>query len=90
MTKTLRALSTAALLALSSLCLAETVNINTADANTLSKNLTGVGPARAAAIVEYRESHGAFGSVEELEKVKGIGARVVAANKDHIVIGDDR
>jgi competence protein ComEA len=90
MMKSLRVLSIAALLALSSLCLAETVNINTADAKALSKNLTGVGPARAAAIVEYRESHGAFRSVEELEKVKGIGARVVASNKDHMVVGDDR
>jgi competence protein ComEA len=88
--KILPLLSAAALLALSSLCLAEAVNINTADASALSKNLSGVGPARAAAIVEYRESHGAFRSVEELEKVKGIGARVVAANKEHIVVGDDR
>ncbi len=90
MIKTLRVLSIAALLVLSSLCLAETVNINTADAKALSKHLTGVGPARAAAIVEYRKAHGAFRSVEELQKVKGIGARVIAANKGHMVVGEDR
>ena len=49
------------------------VNINLADAHTLSSQLNGIGPAKAQAIVDYRTAHGAFQSVDELIEVKGIG-----------------
>jgi competence protein ComEA len=42
------------------------------------EGLPGVGPARAAAIVRYREIHGRFGSVEELGGVPGIGPAALA------------
>src|SRR5690554_4040061 len=42
------------------------VNINTADAATLATSLQGVGPAKARAIVEYRQTHGAFKSADQL------------------------
>lgn len=48
------------------------VNINTANFDELSA-LSGIGEAKAAAIIEYREEHGEFASVDELTKVKGIG-----------------
>jgi competence ComEA-like helix-hairpin-helix protein len=48
------------------------VDINAADADDLTR-LPGIGPARAAAIVGLRTERGAFGSVEELLDVKGIG-----------------
>lgn len=48
------------------------VNINTATAEEL-KALPGIGAAKAKAIVEYREQHGAFKTVDELDNVKGIG-----------------
>ena len=51
---------------------AERVNINAASAAELQE-LPGIGPVLAAAIVEYREEHGAFGSAEELMEVYGIG-----------------
>ena len=47
------------------------VNINTADAQTLAAALDGVGASRAKAIVEYRDSHGPFRSVDDLAQVKG-------------------
>jgi competence protein ComEA len=62
------------------------VNINTADAQTLAAALDGVGASRAKAIVEYREAHGPFRSVDDLAQVKGIGARVVDANRAHLTV----
>ncbi len=70
------------------LCLAGPVNINTADAETISKELTGIGMSKAEAIVRYREQHGAFDVPEELLKVKGIGPRVLAANRQDIRTSD--
>ena len=64
----------------------DTVNINTADAATLSDRLTGVGPTRAKEIVRYRESYGPFATVEELADVKGIGPATVAKNRARIVL----
>lgn len=49
------------------------VNINLADAQTLSSQLNGIGPAKAQAIIDYRTAHGAFQSIDELIEVKGIG-----------------
>jgi competence protein ComEA len=67
---------------------AEQVNINKADAATLARVLSGVGEARAAAIVRYRDEHGAFVDIYELANVKGIGERVVEANAAKIVLKD--
>ncbi len=62
------------------------VNINTADASILADRLNGVGLARAAAIVRYREQHGAFGSVDELTLVEGIGAAILANNRHLLTV----
>lgn len=48
------------------------VNINQADAAALEA-LPGIGPALAARIVQYREAHGPFASVDDLRSVPGIG-----------------
>ena len=62
----------------------EKVNINTADAAALDRVLVGVGPSKAAAIVEYRKANGPFKSAEELAMVKGIGLSTVEQNRDRI------
>ena len=64
----------------------EAVNINLASAEVLAEALTGVGMAKAFRIVEYREAHGPFESIEELAEVKGIGAGTVEKNRDVILL----
>lgn len=54
----------------------EPVYVNTADAEELMR-LPGIGPAKAQAILSYRETYGPFSSLEELEKVDGISLRMV-------------
>jgi len=60
------------------------VNINTADAATLSRELKGIGMKRAEAIVEYRRRFGPFKSADELALVKGIGPAAIQKNRDFI------
>ena len=59
---------------------------NTAGVQTLAANLKGVGESRAAEIVRYRETFGAFDSVEELVEVKGIGSSTLDMNRDVITL----
>lgn len=61
------------------------VNINTASAEELQQ-LPGIGPVKAAAIVEYRETNGDFVSLEELIAVKGIGEKTFAQIKEQITL----
>ena len=60
------------------------VNVNTADAATLASELDGIGPAKAQAIVEYRQQNGPFRSADDLLKVQGIGERVLEQNRGNI------
>lgn len=53
------------------------ININRADAAMISHYLKGIGPTKAQAIVDYRNQHGAFKTVDELTEVKGIGAKTL-------------
>jgi competence protein ComEA len=62
------------------------LSINNADAETLQRGLTGIGAAKAAAIVAYREENGAFTSVDELLEVKGIGKAILEKNRDKLSI----
>lgn len=57
------------------------VDLNTADA-ALLETLPGIGPATAAAIIDHRERHGPFASVEGLLEVRGIGEAKLAALRD--------
>ena len=64
------------------------VNINTADANTLARELVGIGSAKASAIVKYRTEKGPFKSPEELKKVEGVGESTYERNKASIKVKD--
>ncbi|RCV89593.1 ComEA family DNA-binding protein [Vreelandella rituensis] len=52
------------------------INVNTADAELLAE-LPGIGPSRAAAIIEERESNGDFADAQALTRVSGIGPATV-------------
>src|SRR5690606_15230012 len=60
------------------------INLNTADAATLERELKGIGAGKAQAIVAYRDAHGPFASVDELLEVKGIGAATLEKNLDKL------
>lgn len=64
------------------------VNVNTADAETIARELQGVGPSKARAIVQYRKNNGPFETVEDLLKVQGIGPKVLEDNKKDILLED--
>lgn len=64
----------------------ETVNINTASAEEIASKLKGVGMSKAQAMVNYRESHGAFVSLEDMTQVKGIGKATVEKNRNKITL----
>ncbi|MCY4222813.1 MAG: ComEA family DNA-binding protein [Thiotrichales bacterium] len=81
-------LAAAAALGLSSLTFAAEptapIDINTASADVLAEVIDGVGMKRAQAIIEYREQHGAFASVDDLALVRGVSAGIVERNRDRI------
>ncbi|HEY0197373.1 MAG TPA: helix-hairpin-helix domain-containing protein [Rhodanobacter sp.] len=90
MFKKLAAAAFALLLVAPGLLLAATpVNINTADAATIAKALDRIGQSKAQAIVAYREAHGPFKKVDDLNHVKGIGKATIELNRSAILLADD-
>lgn len=65
---------------------AELVDINKASVSELSEGLSGIGEQKAAAIVAYRDSHGAFTSLDDLQNVKGIGSVTVEKLRDKLTV----
>ena len=80
----LNALLLALALTFSSISIAEEVNINTADAQSIASSLNGVGIKKAEAVVAWRKEHGNFTDLAALENVKGIGSKTLEKNKDNI------
>ena len=60
------------------------VSLSQATAAQLEE-LDGIGPALAARIIEWRESHGGFSSVDQLEQVPGIGPARMEALRTRVV-----
>ena len=61
------------------------VNLNTATQEDL-QTLTGIGPSKADAILEYRETVGKFKEVDELKQVTGIGDKTFERLRDSISV----
>ena len=61
------------------------VNINTADEAALT-SVKGIGKSKAKAIIAYREQNGAFKSVDDLTKVKGIKEKALAKFSDQLTV----
>lgn len=61
------------------------VNINTADESQLMM-ISGIGPAKAAAIIAHRNEHGTFSVPESLMEVSGIGKKTFEKLKDKITV----
>lgn len=64
------------------------VDINTASQADL-ESVKGLGPVKAKAIIEYRNKHGMFKSVEELANVKGIGAGILKRLGDQVSVQEE-
>lgn len=62
------------------------IDLNRADAQQLMQ-LPGIGEVKAAAILAYRAEHGAFRTVEELDEVRGISARMVESWDGLVEVG---
>ncbi|MGW7930149.1 helix-hairpin-helix domain-containing protein [Staphylococcus xylosus] len=63
----------------------EKINLNTASESQLL-SVNGIGPTKAKSIVEFREQHGKFESVDQLKEVKGIGAKTLEKISDFFVV----
>jgi competence protein ComEA len=61
----------------------DVINLNTAELEQLC-TLKGIGPAKAKAILEYRDLHGRFEDISDFLKVNGIGAKTIEANLNRI------
>lgn len=84
-----RTLLATCMLTISGLSFAGPVNVNTADAKTIAKELHGVGEAKAEMIVAYRNEHGPFSNADQLRQIKGIGKKTIDRNREYIRLKDD-
>jgi len=77
------------LLALMAFPVFAAVNINTATQSELEV-VRGLGPAKAKAIIAYRESNGSFKSLDELDNVKGFGKASIEKLKEELSVGPEK
>lgn len=71
-----------------SLAEGQPLDLNAASATELAA-LKGIGPAKAQAIVDYRETNGTFGSVDELKMVRGIGDKLLEQLRPQVIVGSE-
>ncbi|MES1037786.1 helix-hairpin-helix domain-containing protein [Bacillus pumilus] len=61
------------------------VNVNQADAAEL-QTINGIGPAKAEAIIAYREEHGEFQQIEDLRNISGFGEKTIERLKNELTV----
>lgn len=61
------------------------ININTATKEEL-KSLNGIGDGLSQRVIDFREQHGSFSSIESIKSVSGIGEKKFDAIKDYITV----
>ena len=86
---TIRAVLVLLVISFFNVSFAAPVNINQASAEQISSALKGIGPSKAAAIIEYREENGPFQTADELTGVKGIGQKTIDKNRVNIIVNPD-
>jgi len=72
-----------------SLSHAAPVDINTADAVALAQGVSGIGPSKAQAIVDYRTANGRFASIDDLVNVQGIGFKTLDRIREFVTVAPD-
>lgn len=83
--KTIKLLLAAIAITLTQLAWAGPVNVNSADAETLAKELVGVGPKIAAAIVAERANSDFKDGQDLVERIKGLGEKFLENNQDNLL-----
>lgn len=63
------------------------ININSAD-EAMLVTLDQVGKTRAQAIIQYRQDHGPFKTIEDLKEVSGIGDKIFEGIRSKISVGE--
>ncbi|WP_144557084.1 helix-hairpin-helix domain-containing protein [Bacillus pumilus] len=63
----------------------QSVNVNQADATEL-QTINGIGPAKAEAIITYREEHGEFQQIEDLRNISGFGEKTIERLKNELTV----
>lgn len=64
----------------------DTININTADKETLMTVIKGVGEKKAEAIIAYRNENGPFKKIEDLTEIKGIDTGIIEKNREKLTV----
>lgn len=67
---------------------ASPVNINTADVHTIADSLSGFGLKKAQSVIDYRIKHGDFKTLDDLNKVPGIGDKTIEKIKVDVLFSD--
>ena len=62
----------------------QVININTASSIEL-ESIPGIGQVTAMRIIDYRNQHGKFSSIQDLKQVKGIGDKKAKTINQHII-----
>lgn len=86
MNRIMKILSALFFLAASQAPWAEVININTATAEQF-ETLNGIGTAKAQAIIDDRNKNGPFQSIDDLDRVNGIGSATIEKNRANLSVG---